>query len=230
MTSRSAETLTGTRSGRPERAGRVFSAARSGRCRGESLGEVRRRARGRSRLAAARPVVADRPDQPEADEHRHQQAHDGDLVGAVAERVEQQEDDSAVEQLADDLRALADQAVQPEELADPVRWREPDHEHAVGDLDAAQARCRGSRRRPGRPAARTARSRAPRTPSTRPTAHDTSTHDQRPLGAVLVRELAPHEAHHDRDQRQHQQRRRSRSPRSGPSPSRDHAHHHDDAC
>ena len=27
----------------------------------------------------------------------------------------------------------------PEELADPVRRREPDHQHAVGDLDATEA-------------------------------------------------------------------------------------------
>ena len=44
-------------------------------------------------LARAGPVVADRPDQPQADDHRHQQAQDRDLVGAVPERVEQQEDD-----------------------------------------------------------------------------------------------------------------------------------------
>ena len=67
-----------------------------------------------------------------------------------------QEQDRAVQQLADDLRALADQPVDPEELADPVRRREPDHEHAVGDLDATQTaaedRARDQeQRQPGRP-------------------------------------------------------------------------------
>src|SRR5690242_14194958 len=45
------------------------------------------------RLAGAGPVVTDRPDQPQPDQHRDEQAEDGDLVGAVPEVVEQQEDD-----------------------------------------------------------------------------------------------------------------------------------------
>ena len=38
------------------------------------------------RLARPGPVVADRPDEPQPDEHRHEQAQDRDLVGAVPER------------------------------------------------------------------------------------------------------------------------------------------------
>ncbi len=121
------------------------------------------------RLARAGPVVADRPDQPQADQHRHQQAQHGDLVGAVAERVEQQEQDEAVQQLADDLRALADESVDPEELADLVRRRQADHQHAVRHLDPAQPR---SEDRPGdeeRARARPARTRSrPRRAPARP--------------------------------------------------------------
>ena len=69
---------------------------------------------------------------------------------------------SAVEQLADDLRALADQPVQPEELADPLRRRQPDHQHPVGDLDAAEPAARGSPRRRGTGPARPARTRSRR--------------------------------------------------------------------
>ena len=39
---------------------------------------------GEEHLAGSGPVVADRPDQPQPDQHRHQQAQDRDLVRAVA--------------------------------------------------------------------------------------------------------------------------------------------------
>ena len=130
---------------------------------------------GSADIARAGPVVADRPDQPQPDEHRHEQAQDGDLVRAVPERVEEQEDDQPVQQLADDLAALADQPVDPEELADPVGRREADHQHAVGDLDAAQTAARGSPRRRGTGPARPARTPIATPPTRSPTAHDRRT-------------------------------------------------------
>ena len=69
------------------------------------------------------PAIADRPDQRVAHQHGREQGQDRDLVGAVAQGVEEEEDRQAVQDLADDLRTLADEAVQAEELADPGRRR-----------------------------------------------------------------------------------------------------------
>ena len=51
------------------------------------------------------------------------QGRDGELVRATAERVEQQQQDEAVQRDPDDLTALADEPVGPEELADPFGRR-----------------------------------------------------------------------------------------------------------
>ena len=41
--------------------------------------------------------------------------------------------------LPDDLAALADESVDPEELTDLVRRRQPHHQDPIGDLDPAEA-------------------------------------------------------------------------------------------
>ena len=82
---------------------------------------------------------------------------------------------SAVEQLADHLAALADQPVEPEELAEPLGRREPDHQHAVGDLDATEP---AAEDRPGeRGTVRARRGPKPRAtpPINSPTAHEMRT-------------------------------------------------------
>ena len=91
-------------------------------------------------LVTARPVVAHRPHEPHPDEHRDQQAQDRDLVRADPDPVDEDEQDQPVQQRPDDLRALADEAVQTEELADPLGRRQAEHQDAVGHRDAAQPR------------------------------------------------------------------------------------------
>jgi hypothetical protein len=93
----------------------------------------------RSRLAGAAPAVAHRPDEPRPDQHRHEQAQHGDLVRRDAQDRLEHEQDDAEQQLADDLRALSDEPVQPEELAQLLGRREPHHQHPVGHLDPAEA-------------------------------------------------------------------------------------------
>ena len=132
------------------------------------------------------------------------------------ERVEEQEEDHAVQQLADDLRALADEPVQPEELAELLRRREPDHQHPVGDLDAAEAAAedRPGERNIARPdvpgdAQRDRRRRRARPPTTRARPSASASGPSRSTSA------APAEARDDRDDRQAEQddlRRRSLRP------------------
>ena len=171
-------------------------------------------------LAGPRPVVADRPDEPQPDEHRHEQAQDRDLVGTAPRAIEEQEEDqrrTAVWPMT--WLALADEPVQAEELADPsggesrtirtrsATWTPP-------------SRSRGSPRRPG--------TREPGRPEPdRDTADDEADRpraehpDSVRLGPP-VHQPAPDEAHRDRDERQRQQDevRLSSSDTPRPSPSR----------
>ena len=113
---------------------------------------------------------------------------------------------SAVQQLADDLRSLADEAVEAEELAEPFRAARAGPSGPGRRPGRRRGRCRGSPRRRGtsraracparRARCRRGRARSPTTPRTTISVR---------FGPEPVDERAPAEAGDDRDDRQRQQ-------------------------
>jgi hypothetical protein len=82
--------------------------------------------------------IGDRREQHDADDKGDEQTQDRDLVGTRAERSQEGVDDDPVQDEADHLGGLAGEAVEPEELAQPLRRREPDEEDPVAHLDPTE--------------------------------------------------------------------------------------------
>ena len=118
-----------------------------------------------------------------------EQAQDRDLVGAGAQRVEQQNTIAPYSSWPMTCDALADEPVQAEELAEPLGRRQPDHEAPGPRPDAAQPAPRIAPAMRNGSARRTDSRRRP--PMTRPTAHDQSTMTSVRFGPMPVDEPAP---------------------------------------
>ncbi len=160
---------------------------------------------------------------------RAEQAQHRELVGPDAERVKEEQDREAVEQLADDLRALADESVQAEELAQPLARREPHQEDAVGDLDAAQAAAQDraggeEERQADARAVEPERDGAGDEPDDPGPQHD----EEGPLRPEPVDQQTPAERGDDGDDGQRQEHEDGLRVRQAHRPDGHHAHHHDD--
>ena len=122
----------------------------------------------------------------------------------------QQEHDAPYSTLPMTCDALAHQPVDPEELADPFRRRQTDHEHPVGDLDTTQAAAQdraGDQEQDepvGRSPSRSPLAQRPPPAPGRPPS-DTSTAISVRFGPDPIAQPAPDEAHRDGDHRQRQQ-------------------------
>ena len=157
----------------------------------------------RADFARPGPVVADRPDQPQPDEHRHEQAQDRDLVRAVARCVSSSRNRMIARTAAARRpgcpcrRARRSRRTRRSCRAARAGPSAPDRRPG-----RRRARCPGSRRRRGtatNPAGPKPIATPPMSEPDRPRDED---HDERPLRALPVAQPAPHEAHRDRDERQ----------------------------